>query len=178
MPGYSAAFSGTSELSLTTWNEARASNVAFIDRPSRELLPSHSVCRERIRCSPDSPSSSPATPIAPTLSADITGCGPYSEAGATPVPRFSPWSGLTSASVPTSRLSQPDRTDEPGLASSTSSMAAKCERFGAGNPVAWTAATLPAVQNGSSGPNAGCRPNIPSLASSTSEAMAMLGRAA
>ena len=28
---------------------------------------------------------------------------------------------------------------------------------------------LPAVQNGSSGPNAGCRPNIPSLASSTSE---------
>ena len=29
--------------------------------------------------------------------------------------RFSAWSGLASASVPTSRFSQPDRTDEPGV---------------------------------------------------------------
>ena len=89
-----------------------------------------------------------------------------------------PCNGLVSASVPTRRLSHPDRIDEPGLASSTSSMAAKCDRFGAGSPVACTAATLPAVQNGSNGSNAGCSPNIPSFASSTSGAMAMLGRAA
>jgi len=72
----------------------------------------------------------------------------------------------------------PDRTDEPGLASSTSSMAAKCDRFGAGSPVACTAATLPAVQNGRSGSNAGCSPNIWSGQSRDPFGTAMVGRAA
>ena len=55
------------------------------------------------------------------------------------------------------------RIDEPGSASSTSSIAAKCERLGAGSPVAWTAASLPAFHNGSSGASVGVQPERPVL---------------
>ena len=58
------------------------------------------------------------------------------------------------------------RVVDPGSASSTSSIAAKCDRLGAGRPVACTAASLPAVHIGSSGASAGCSPNMPSRASS------------
>ena len=67
---------------------------------------------------------------------------------ATPARRRSPTpkpcSGERSPSVPIRRFSQPTRVAEPGSASSTSSIAAKCERLGAGSPVACTAASLPA----------------------------------
>ena len=40
------------------------------------------------------------------------------------------------------RLIQPVRADEPGAASSTSSMAVKCERLATGNPTAWIGGEL------------------------------------
>ena len=69
------------------------------------------------------------------------------------------------------------RTVDPGSASSTSSMAEKWDRFGAGSPVACTAASRPAFQRGRSGSSCGFSPNIPSLASSRSAGTAMPGRA-
>ena len=138
---------------------------------------SHSVCNERCRAPVVSHLSSPGIATSSISSADITGSGPYSEVGITPPPRLSPWSGELEASVPISRFSQPARVVEPGLASSTSSIAAKCERFGAGSPVACTAASLPAFQSGSSGARDGCSPNIASFASSRSEGIAIRGRA-
>ena len=138
-------------------------------RPSRELLPSHSVCRERIRGGPDSPSSSPATPIAVDAAGRhhrlraVQRGGRDAGAQVEALQRVGVGVGADQPVEPA------DRTDEPGSASSTSSIAAKCERFGAGSPVACTAASLPAVQSGSSGASAGCRPNMPSLASSTSD---------
>ena len=95
-----------------------------------------------------------------------------------PPPIWTASIGEPAPSRPTSRLSQPTRAAEPGSASSTSSIAEKCERLATGSPVAWTAAILPAFHSGSSGASAGCSPNMPSLASSRSGGTAMRGRAA
>ena len=81
------------------------------------------------------------------------------------------------ASTPISRLSQPSRLVEPGFASSSCSIAEKCDRFRTGSPEAWTAATLPELHNGSSGAIAGCRPKKASLATSVSAGTAIRGRA-
>ena len=106
------------------------------------------------------------------------GAGPASAAGGTPVPMFIAWSGDPSPSgSPIRRLSQPVRVDDPGAASSSSSMAEKCERLGAGKPEAWTQPSLPELQSGSSGESAGCMPKKASAASSWSLGIAMRGRA-
>ena len=89
-----------------------------------------------------------------------------------------PWSGDAPGSSPSSRLSQPLRSFEPGAASSMASIAAKCERLGAAMPVACTAASEPAFHIGSSGASAGCSPNIASGASSAECGTPMRGRAA
>ena len=78
---------------------------------------------------------------------------------------------------PIRRLSQPVRVADPGAASSSASMAEKCERLGAGKPEAWTQPSLPVLQSGMSGASAGCMPKNPSAASSCSFGMPMRGRA-
>ena len=93
------------------------------------------------------------------------------------VPALNPCSGEEPGVPPTSRLSQPTRALEPGSASSSSSIAEKCERLATGSPVAWKAATLPASHSGTSADIAGCRPNMPSLTSSRSAGTEMRGRA-
>ena len=96
------------------------------------------------------------------------------------VPALNPWSGEVPGVPLTSRLSHPTRSREPGSASSISSIAAKCERLATGSPVAWTVASLPAVQSGSRSDSAGCSPKKPSVAPASSDAlgMAIRGRAA
>jgi hypothetical protein len=79
--------------------------------------------------------------------------------------------------VPTSRFSQPTRLLEPGSASSSSSIAEKCDRLGAGSPVAWTAAILPAFHSGSRGASLGCSPKNESAARSCAFGIAIRGRA-
>ncbi len=138
---------------------------------------SQSVCSDLRRRSLGSHSSSPAIPTEDTSVAESTGSSPYSEVGSTPPPRLKPWSGDSWPSAPISRFSQPRRVAEPGSASSSSSIAAKCERFGAGSPVPCTAASRPASQSGSNGASSGCRPNVPSRASSRSAGTAICGRA-
>ncbi len=64
-------------------------------------------------------------------------------------------------SSPTSRFSQPIRALEPGSASSTSSIAEKCERLAMVSPAAWTAASVPAVHSGRSGAELGVQPEEP-----------------
>ncbi len=77
---------------------------------------------------------------------------------------------------PTIRLTQPLRSEEPGAASSTSSIAEKWERFATGSPTAWTAASSPEVQYFVSGASLGCSPNIESAQSSWLAATAVVGR--
>ena len=153
-----------------------ALNAERMERPSGPLLPSHSVCSERSR-SPSSHSSSPAKPMRSTSLAAITGAGPYSEVGTTPPLRLKPDSGEPPPIEPTSRFSQPSRASEPGAASSTSSMAAKCERLGAGSPVPWTTASSPDSQSGMSGASPGWKPKVPLRPTSESAGTPMRGRA-
>ena len=75
-------------------------------------------------------------------------------------------------------MSQPIRAEEPGSASSTASMAEKCDRLGTRIPVAWTAASLPAFHIGSSGSREGWSPKVASAASKEAAGIAMVGRAA
>ena len=98
-------------------------------------LPSlpHSVVRLARRRAAESPSV-PAMLIPSTESADMAAAGPLSDVGSTPLPSPTACTGLAMASRPISRLSQPTRVVEPALASSISSMAAKCDRLGAGRP--------------------------------------------
>jgi hypothetical protein len=112
-----------------------------------------------------------------TLPTTNAGLPPNSEVG-TWLPIAVPCRGEVPGSSPSSRLSQPLRSVEPGAASSMASIAAKCERFGVAMPVAWTAASVPASHIGSSGASAGCRPNIASGASSAVCGTPMRGRAA
>ena len=107
----------------------------------------------------------------------MNGAGPTSEPGGAPPPTPKACSGESIRSAPTSRLSQPTRASEPGSASSTSSIAEKWERLGAGSPVAWMAAMLPAFHQGSSGASSGCSPKKPSGTSSRSYGTAIRGRA-
>ncbi len=78
---------------------------------------------------------------------------------------------------PIIRLIHPLRASEPGAASSTSSMAEKCERLATRRPVAWIAASSPDCHSGASGAIAGCSPNIASLHSRAPAATAVEGRA-
>ena len=96
------------------------------------------------------------------------------------VPALNPCSGEAPGVPLTSRFSQPTRSLEPRSASSISSIAAKCDRLATGSPVAWTAATLPAVQSGSRSAMAGCRPKNASWAPASSSVwwIAIPGRAA
>ena len=105
------------------------------------------------------------------------GLTPKSEVG-TWLPIAVPWRGEVPGSSPSSRLSQPLRSVDPGAASSMASIAAKCERLGIAIPVACTAASDPAFHIGSSGASAGCRPNMASGASSAVWGTPMRGRAA
>ena len=106
------------------------------------------------------------------------GAGPARDAGGTPVPMFSAWAADVSPSgSPIRRLSQPVRVADPGSASSSSSMAEKCERLGAGKPEAWTQPSLPELQSGMSGASAGCMPKNPSGASREACGIAIFGRA-
>ncbi len=91
---------------------------------------------------------------------------------------LTPWSGESPSRPPSRRLSQPLRTLEPGLASSTSSMAAKCDRLATAMPVACTAASSPDCHIGSRGARLGCSPKKASLPSSLAAGTAMRGRAA
>ena len=77
--------------------------------------------------------------------------GPTARSAAARTTTPTPCSGECRSRVPTSRFSQPTRLLDPGSASSTSSIAEKCERLARGRPVAWTAASLPAFHRGSSG---------------------------
>ena len=95
-----------------------------------------------------------------------------------PEPMATPSIARSSPLSPSSRLSHPERSAEPGAASSSSSIAAKCERLATGRPVACTAASSPASHIGTSGAKEGCRPKKPSLATSRSLGTAMRGRAA
>ncbi len=119
----------------------------------------------------------PATPAESRDENDITAAGPTREVGSV-LPRATAPRALRRPEPPTSRLSHPTRAGEPGSASSSSSMAAKWDRFATGRPVAWTAASRPAFHNGRSGPSAGCRPKNPSAASSRAFGTAIVGRAA
>ena len=143
-------------------------------RPSVVRLPDHS---SRTDASRQPSSSAPGRPTSSTRSADIAGCGPKREVGIMLEPALKPCSGASPGVVPISRLSQPTRAREPGSASSTSSMASKCDRLATGSPAACTVAICPAVHSGTRDAMAGCRPNMPSLTSSRSEGMPMLGRA-
>ena len=106
----------------------------------------------------------------------MIGSGPIMEVGM-PAPTASACRFELTSSLPTRRLSHPVRWAEPGSASSSSSIAAKCERLGAGSPVAWIAASLPALHSGTSGAIAGCMPKNPSVATSAPGWMPMPGRA-
>ncbi len=79
---------------------------------------------------------------------------------------------------PIIRLIQPLRASDPGAASSTSSIAEKCERLGTLRPVAWTAASSPDFHKNSSGSIEGCRPNVESAHNRAVFGTAVVGRAA
>jgi hypothetical protein len=85
--------------------------------------------------------------------------------------------GASMTSRPIMRLTQPRRSDEPGSASSISSMAAKWERFGRAIPTAWTAASSPDRHSHSSGAICGCSPNMSSAQISDARGRATPGRA-
>ncbi len=85
--------------------------------------------------------------------------------------------GPTMPPAPIIRLTQPRRSLEPGLESSISSIALKCERLGTSRPTACTAAIFRAFQSGRSGAILGCSPNIASPASTEVFETANEGRA-
>ena len=85
--------------------------------------------------------------------------------------------GSEPPSRPIIRLTQPRRTLLPGSASSTSSMAEKCDRLGTGRPTACTAASSPESHSHESGDRFGCSPNISSAATRLFFGSARLGRA-
>ena len=95
------------------------------------------------------------------------------------VGKFMP--SCTASSVPLPRpiirLIHPDRVEDPGSASSTSSMAEKWERLATGRPTAWTAASSPEAHSGASGAIIGCSPNIGSAHSNVFTGTAVVGRA-
>src|SRR3954469_20130504 len=91
-------------------------------------------------------------------------------------PTCTPSRGLVFGPSPIIRLIHPDRTDDPGSASSTSSMAQKWERLGTGNPVACIAASSPDCQYLARGCIDGCSPNIVSEQIRADAGTAVVGR--
>ena len=95
-----------------------------------------------------------------------------------PEPMWTPSLGELVASRPSVRFSHPERLASPGLASSTSSIASKCDRFGhrqadrgdRGHPLV--------SQRPARGASAGCSPNIASRLISEAVGTSMVGRAA
>ena len=85
----------------------------------------------------------PGSENSPRWVADSVGDGPVSMVGTIEVVRCTASVGLLPASRPTIQFTQPRRTLEVGSASSISSIARKCERFGWSMPTAWTAASSP-----------------------------------
>ena len=87
-----------------------------------------------------------------------------SRSGGTPFTRPTPWSGEpVGASRPAGSASRPGRSS-PGAASSTSSIAEKCERLAVVSPVAWIGGQLARRSTcGSSGASFGCSPKRPSV---------------
>ena len=92
-------------------------------------------------------------------------------------PTWTAFIGSEPTPRPIIRLIHPVRADVPGAASSTSSMAEKCDRLTTLSPVAWMAASSPDCQYLASGCIDGCRPNIASLQITEAAGMAVVGRA-
>jgi hypothetical protein len=105
-----------------------------------------------------------------------SGAGPASAADGLVDPTSAAWKTEPGARSPTVRSSQPVRSVVPGAARSSSAMAVKCERDGSSWPTACTAARLPAVQSGSSGASAGCRPKMPVSGSRAPVGSPIVGR--
>jgi hypothetical protein len=74
-------------------------------------------------------------------------------------------------------LIQPERAVEPGSASSTASIAEKCERLGTERPTAWMAASSWLSQSDWRGAMLGCSPNIESAPMSDGFGTEVFGRA-
>ena len=96
-----------------------------------------------------------------TVRAPRAAAGPARAVGSMLLPSWICSSGSAALSRPVIRLIQPTRALDPGLASSTSSMASKWLRLGCGSPMPCTAPKLPAFHIGTSGARAGCRPQLP-----------------
>ena len=90
-------------------------------------------------------------------------------------PSWTPSQGCGAAAQPDHPVDPARRALEPGSASSTSSIAEKCERLGTGSPTAWTAASSPAATATAAAPCCGCSPNIASAASRDAVGTAMVG---
>ncbi len=75
-----------------------------------------------------------------------------------PEPMWTPSLGELVASRPSVRFSHPERLASPGLASSTSSIASKCDRFGTARPTAVTAAIRLVVPEACEGRQRGVQP--------------------
>ena len=108
----------------------------------------------------------------------MAGSLPHRDVGITPLPTDTACSAFRCASSPTRRLIQPTRAADPRSASSISSIAEKCDRFGCGRPTACTTANLFCFHSDVSGLNSGCRPNIGSLNKSARLGTLMRGRCA
>ncbi len=111
------------------------------------------------------------------MSSDSAGAGPASSAGMLEVFIWTASIASGAVSSPIIRFTHPWRSEEPGAASSISSIAAKCERFGVGRPTACTAAISPRCHNQARADRSGCRPNIASGSTRLVEGTAIRGRA-
>ena len=105
-----------------------------------------------------------------------SGAGPRNAEAALFEPSCVAWNGDSVSRRPSTRSSQPVRSDVPGAARSISSIAEKCDRFGASMPTACTMPSVPASYSGFSGAIAGCRPKFASSGSSWPWGTAMFGR--
>ena len=152
------------------------SSVARIEAPSGEVSRDHIWASERRRVAASVLSA--ATPRPSTSLMPSAGAGPAIEVGSSDEPIWIAVSGSAVAFSPTTRLIQPTRAEEPGSASSTSIIASKWLRLGAGRPTAWTAPNVPACHIGSSGAKDGCRPKLVSPPISAPSGTTMPGRAA
>ena len=119
----------------------------------------------------------PTSEMSASRAAARAGAGPESIVGSTESVRWMASLGSVRWFSPIIRLTQPRRATEPVSASSISSIAEKCERFGTGSPTACTAASWPEVNSHSSGFICGCRPHIASWATRDAFGTAMVGRA-
>ncbi len=126
---------------------------------SGELLEPHSICSCWRRAAAHPPSEPASRTSSKELVATV-GVGPPISAGAIALPMWTASATVADVPRPTMRLTQPLRSAEPGSASSTSSIASKCDRLGTGRPTAWTAAISPDCHSQPSGASFGWSPNI------------------